>query len=77
MNSEMINPFWMMVKVEETAAVIGMEFENQIERLIADNKSSGRSMEAQIAVENTLKMMGHMRRDLTSFHMSELNRTLA
>jgi len=44
------------------------EVDVKIEQLIEDNRASGRTIEAQVAVENTLKMMGHIVNDLHSYH---------
>jgi len=71
MNSELIDSYWTQVKVGDTVGVMSMEFENSVQRLLHDNQHSGRSIEAQIAVENTIKMLAHMHSDLSAFHFSD------
>ncbi len=60
-------------QVNQAVGVMSMEFENNVQKLLHDNQYSGRSVEAQIAVENTIKMMSHMHHDLSSYHFGGLS----
>ncbi len=65
--------FEIRTQLNQAVGVMSMEFENGIQKLLHDNQHSGRSIEAQVAVENTIKMMSHMHHDLSSYHFGGLS----
>ena len=61
-----------MEEVQATSSLVQFELEHKLDCIMEYNRNSGRTIEAQIAVENTLKSVRHMIGDIHRFHFESL-----